>query len=130
MGPGRFRPEADQPWVGAHPDTGVRFAGKVIPEWDRICDVVCEAATMAPGLRALGWDVVLSDKGPRIVEVNAEWDLQMMQAMGRGVLGTEVTELWQSLGADPPDGSLAWRWKHRRRLIPRLLRAASRRLNG
>ncbi len=57
-----------------HPDTGVEIKG-YIPGWDDICSKVLEIAKSIPELEYMGFDVVVSDKGTKILEVNIHQDL-------------------------------------------------------
>ncbi|MFR0796827.1 MAG: sugar-transfer associated ATP-grasp domain-containing protein [Oscillospiraceae bacterium] len=41
----------------AHPDTGVRFNGYRLPEWDKAVAMVTTAAHMVPGNHYCGWDL-------------------------------------------------------------------------
>lgn len=112
-----------------HPDTGERLVGVVIPLWEEVCDAVLDAARKTPGIRVVGWDVVVAADGPRIIEGNFDWDLQLMQAPADGFLGTEVSGTWAELGADLPDGSLSWRWRYRRRPLVAAVRRVERRVS-
>ncbi len=57
-----------------HPDTGVEIEG-YIPEWGKINEVVLNIAKSIPELDYLGFDVVVSDKGIKILEINIHQDL-------------------------------------------------------
>jgi hypothetical protein len=58
----------------SHPDTGLAIAGVRLPYWEESCALVCSAAARFLPLRALGWDVALTEAGPLIVETNWGWD--------------------------------------------------------
>jgi hypothetical protein len=58
-------------FVDRHPDTGTELVGITLPGWDEAVDLVLRAARHFPGLRYQSWDVVLSDSGPTILELNA-----------------------------------------------------------
>ncbi len=58
-------------WYDDHPATGEPIVGRTVPGWD---DLVAEVRRMAAGLPQcpyLGWDVLPTDDGFRVVEVNA-----------------------------------------------------------
>lgn len=67
-----------KPGVGtkcyAHPNTGVEFKGKVVPEWNVIIDYVKSLHELFYGLHSIGWDVCLTTDGPLIIEGNDNWD--------------------------------------------------------
>lgn len=54
-----------------HPDTGVRFRGYPLPEWDKAVDMVKTAARMVPGNHYCGWDLAYSTHGWCLVEPTA-----------------------------------------------------------
>jgi hypothetical protein len=57
----------------AHPDTGKTLAGFRLPHWQEACDLVETAARRFRPLRAVGWDVALTQDGPVLIEGNSEW---------------------------------------------------------
>jgi hypothetical protein len=60
--------------LSVHPRTGVRFEGFRLPFWAETCRVVKAAAPRFLPLRAIGWDVALTPRGPCVVEANNWWD--------------------------------------------------------
>jgi hypothetical protein len=56
-----------------HPFTKTPIVGFQIPEWDNILKMVKEAAVLHPQNRSIGWDVVLTPKGPGLIEGNHDW---------------------------------------------------------
>ena len=64
----------------SHPDSGIRFKGFKIPQWDTIVTTCCEAAKLA-GNPMTGWDVVINSQGDvEFIEANYGPDLDMMQS--------------------------------------------------
>lgn len=54
------------------PDTGIPLKGYQLPEWDKVCALVTEAAREIPQIRYVGWDVCVSEKyGPLLIEGNS-----------------------------------------------------------
>jgi len=62
------KPEAD-----VHPVTGVNILGFQIPFWDDIIEMVTKAAKKHPQNRSIGWDVVVTERGPGLIEGNHDW---------------------------------------------------------
>jgi hypothetical protein len=84
-----------------HPLTGAGLTGMVLPDWPGPLDLAHEAMRLFPSLRSLGFDIGLTRDGPRIVEVNPYWGIQMMQApQGRGVIQGEFLRFLEELGAE------------------------------
>lgn len=56
-----------------HPVTGAATVGFAVPQWDEVRALVTRAAGAFAPLRAVGWDVAVTDAGPVLVEANAWW---------------------------------------------------------
>lgn len=77
--------------VDNHPDTGAKLINFQIPHWQRMVDMVLEAARVMRHVPLIGWDVAALDEGPVIVEMNERPDFSLPQlADGRGVLVPEL----------------------------------------
>jgi hypothetical protein len=83
---GVLKPKHGGLWLDAHPDTGVEFRGRPLPMWEEVLDLCHRASGCLPGLRTIGWDVVITPTGPVILEANQEWDLIMVQVHTAGWL--------------------------------------------
>lgn len=59
--------------VTVHPSTGTEIIGFQVPFWSEIIDMVKNAALLHPQNRSIGWDVVVTDKGPGLIEGNHDW---------------------------------------------------------
>jgi hypothetical protein len=76
-----------------HPDTDAPLIGFQIPHWQRMRDIVIEAARLMQHVPLIGWDVTALDEGPVIVEMNEHTDFFLPQlADGRGILEPELTD--------------------------------------
>lgn len=53
-----------------HPATGTPIKGFVFPYWDRVLDMVQQAAQIIPEVGYVGWDVCFTPDGPCLVEGN------------------------------------------------------------
>lgn len=67
-----------------HPDTGALLEGVVIENWDSIKETVISFQKSMPFLKAVGWDIAITDKGPVVVELNDNWDTTGQLFIGRG----------------------------------------------
>jgi len=56
-----------------HPVTGAPTVGVQLPEWDAVLALVTRAAEAFAPLRAVGWDVAITDQGVVLLEANAWW---------------------------------------------------------
>ena len=59
--------------VSAHPVSGITLEGFQIPMWEDCINIVKQAALHKPENRSIGWDVVLTEKGPELLEGNHNW---------------------------------------------------------
>lgn len=64
-----------------HPDSQKKILGFQYPEWEKIKNVVSEAALMLPEMRNIGWDVAVTDKGDvELVEGNGFPNYDVLQS--------------------------------------------------
>ena len=56
-----------------HPVTGVKIPGFQIPFWEETLEMVKSAALLHPENRSIGWDVVITEQGPGLIEGNHDW---------------------------------------------------------
>lgn len=83
--------------VPEHPTTGKPLVGFQIPMWSEVLDVCTSAATHFPGLRLQNWDVVVTDDGPLLMELNTEADLFAVNLLSRvGLLAGRLGEIMAS----------------------------------
>lgn len=71
---------------GKHPITNMNIVGFQIPFWNESLDLVKNAAKAHPQNRSIGWDVVITDKGPGLIEGNHDWCKLVWQLpVGKGL---------------------------------------------
>ncbi len=103
LGKGLFHPDwGSTKEVTRHPDSEVELSGLKIPYWNEIKEVVRNAALVTPGIKSIGWDVAVTQKGPLLIEGNSLWSPLIFQAIYGGFLSAENRELFNQAGA-------AWR---------------------
>ena len=61
------------------PGTDKTFVGFELPHWPRIKEVALRAASVLPWARAIGWDIAIPDRGPVLIQGNAEWSTSLLQ---------------------------------------------------
>ncbi|MCG8609160.1 MAG: hypothetical protein MI864_01370 [Pseudomonadales bacterium] len=62
-----------------HPDTGESIEGVHLPDWEQAKALVVAAHHAFSAFFSLGWDVVFTQNGPKLLEVNRFWDTDLMQ---------------------------------------------------
>ena len=63
----------------SHPDTGVRFKGFQLPEWQEMLTAVREMMQVLPSVKYVGWDMAHTDKGWVMIEGNCMGQLMAPQ---------------------------------------------------
>lgn len=62
-----------------HPKTGVPIVGFHIPYWDKVIQLAVDAALKEPQNRSIGWDIVITESGPGLIEGNHNWNRDIYQ---------------------------------------------------
>jgi len=73
--------------IPAHPDTGARIPGTVLPHWAAAHALVRRAHAALPAIGVVGWDVAILDDGPVIIEGNSVPNPELSQAASGVPLG-------------------------------------------
>lgn len=63
-----------------HPDTGYRFKGFHLPEWDAALSLIKEMSLYLKGTTMVSWDIAYSNKGWVMVEANDNGDWSLLQS--------------------------------------------------
>ena len=66
-------------WFEKHPETGTQIEGCVIPNWESIKSELLSAVNNSEHLTYVGWDVVITKDGFRIIEGNSMPDVNLLQ---------------------------------------------------
>jgi hypothetical protein len=71
-GPGVYSDirKADEP---VHPVTHEKITGFQIPFWEEVKTLAIKAARANPQNRSIGWDIVVTENGPGLIEGNHDW---------------------------------------------------------
>jgi alpha-L-glutamate ligase-like protein len=72
--------------IRAHPDSGVVFTGRIIPNWEAFLNISVQVAPLVP-LKYLGVDLIMDEhRGPLVIEINARPGLQIQNSNGSGLV--------------------------------------------
>jgi len=71
-GAGVFSDFTREPAV-IHPVTGISVVDFQLPFWTETLEMVREASLLHPENRSVGWDVVITEQGPGLIEGNHDW---------------------------------------------------------
>ena len=61
-----------------HPDTQVLLEG-ILPNWSHICEKIIEISSYIPQVRYMGYDVIITDGGFKIIEINSHPGISYIQ---------------------------------------------------
>jgi hypothetical protein len=99
LGPGRSRHHFG--YSSVIPGTDKTFVGFKLPHWSQVKEVALKAASVLPWARAIGWDIAIADRGPVLIEGNAEWSTSLLQIPApRGLMTGEFKSLCDTLAAE------------------------------
>ena len=62
-----------------HPDSHIKFKDVAIPQWKDIVNLVYRALSVLPQYRSVGFDIVTTDNGPLILEINTGAGMDLAQ---------------------------------------------------
>lgn len=65
--------------IVCHPDSGVVFDGYQIPYYESAIKMAKKATTLFYGIKAIGWDLAITENGPVFIEGNDGWGIQAHQ---------------------------------------------------
>jgi hypothetical protein len=82
----------------AHPETGSRIEGVRIPRLADALQAVLEAASCFPEAVCVGWDVVMTDDGFRVLEANAPPGIVVSQLHGPLLANSRVAGVFGRYG--------------------------------
>ena len=85
-------------WSEFHPDTGKRIAGCVVPNWDIVVSNILTMAQSVPYIPYIGWDVVVTETGFRVIEGNANSDVDLLQVHKPLLVDPKIREFYRSYG--------------------------------
>lgn len=85
-----------------HPDTDYPIKGEKLPYFNEAIELAKLAQSKIHYLRTIGWDIVISDDGPVIIEGNFGWDhVCIQQVMRKGIIdGQFESELHELMSAN------------------------------
>lgn len=85
-------------WVTAHPDTNETIEHVKIPNWDQVKESIIKIATKLDFLHYVGWDLVVTNDGIRIIEGNNYSDVNILQIHQPLLVDARVKRFYQYYG--------------------------------
>ncbi len=101
---GRLKPDGIAFWdnfsaarYSHHPDSGIRFGEVEIPFYKEATEVVLAAQRLLPEIPSIGWDVVITETGPILLEGNHDWDTSLQQIANHQGMMARYHEIYDPL---------------------------------
>lgn len=93
-------PRKNEPtgWFSAHPESGTQIEGMAIPHWDRILATMLDVCRHLPYLPYVGWDIIVTADGFKLVEGNHYPGLFPIQAHGPLLADPRVARFYKAHG--------------------------------
>tara|TARA_R110000823_G_scaffold32383_2_gene91328 strand:+ start:1326 stop:2489 length:1164 start_codon:yes stop_codon:yes gene_type:complete len=89
-------------FISNHPDTSSKIAGVNIPKWGDVLSTCIKAASAVESMKSVGWDVLLDNDSPVIIEGNDQWSIISEQMFDEGYLTPKNRELLAFYGLEFP----------------------------
>lgn len=98
LGPAVQYAQGDVVWHDRHPNTGAQISGVQVPWWDDICGTILSIVRKVPELQYIGWDLIVTDDGFRIIEGNTNSDTDLIQAHRPLLIDDRIQSFYQQHG--------------------------------
>ncbi|HLQ82678.1 MAG TPA: sugar-transfer associated ATP-grasp domain-containing protein [Pseudogracilibacillus sp.] len=85
-------------WKDTHPDTCVKIEGTVIPNWEQVKDKVINLMNELSYLNYVGWDVVVTNDGVKVIEGNNYSDVNILQIHAPLLVNDRVKKFYKHYG--------------------------------
>jgi hypothetical protein len=80
MGKAAAKPVVEAPqFTEKHPETGARIEGVIVPHWEIIKSKILDMAAALPFVPCIGWDIVVTKAGFKVIEGNNCPDILLFQ---------------------------------------------------
>jgi Sugar-transfer associated ATP-grasp len=86
-----------------HPDTGIKITGESLPDWEAARDLALLLMGHMPFLNYVGWDIVLTNSGPVLLEGNNYSGVRIAQIQSGLLSDARVRAFYQRFRVLPED---------------------------
>ena len=76
--------------VSVHPITSIPILGFQVPFWKEVLEMCRSAAKINSNNKSIGWDVVITEKGPSLIEGNHDWCKLLWQLPAKRGLRSDI----------------------------------------
>ncbi|KKO49312.1 hypothetical protein VT06_07305 [Arsukibacterium sp. MJ3] len=82
-----------------HPLSGNDFSGFILPLWQQVKAEVLRASSMINDMRAMHWDLIISEQGAIFLELNDLGGTNILQLHGKGLIDQELKKVMKEIAA-------------------------------
>lgn len=82
-------------WKETHPDTNVKIEGIKVPNWNEVKRQILDLSNELSYLNYVGWDVVVTDDGIKVIEGNNYSDVNILQIHKPLLVDDRVKEFYR-----------------------------------
>lgn len=75
-----------------HPLSGMKFNGFQIPHWPDLIKLLEKLHAIFPNLKFIGWDILITDSGPMVIEGNSVGDVILEQVISQPYFNTKYIQ--------------------------------------
>ncbi|WP_223172508.1 sugar-transfer associated ATP-grasp domain-containing protein [Microbacterium sp. NIBRBAC000506063] len=86
-----------------HPVTGTPIQGLHVPHYQKVVELVADAATRLPTIPYVGWDIAITQEGPALIEANHNSSVFQMKPSASGIRTGLLHRYREAIGADIVD---------------------------
>lgn len=94
LGGATLKSRSASPAVDYHPSSGGQIAGRQLPLWGEVVELVCRAHSTFGRAPMIGWDVAITPDGPLLIEGNLDMGVESLQV----VHGTPLQDFFDFRG--------------------------------
>lgn len=80
-----------------HPDNGNPIKGVQVPNWEELKNEILKVAAQFPYLKFIAWDIVITDEGYSVIEINKSSGLRLFQ-LWEGQRNKPLGEFYKQVG--------------------------------
>jgi len=82
-------------WYKNHPSSGSKIEGIVVPHWSHVQSEILDVARSLPFLPYIGWDIVVTENGFKIIEGNNNSDVNLLQVHRPLLLDPRIADFYK-----------------------------------
>lgn len=91
---GRAVSKSHEKWHKEHPETNAPIEGVLVPHWTDVANRIRAMADVLAFIPYMGWDILITEEGFKVLEINSLSDLDLLQVHGPLLGDSRVREFY------------------------------------